>query len=143
MERIQTFTGDTAISLDAIDPADTGSLSEQKADARLAELRETLRELHDLMMASESHALLIVLEGMDAAGKDVTIENVHAAFNPQKARVTSFGKPSGEETQHHFLWRAALALPAFGEVTTFDRSYHEEALPEDLEGEVSGDALAR
>lgn len=143
MEPVTTITGERRVSLGDINPSSTGGMTEDAADARFEELRHELRELHDLMMAAETHALLLVLEGMDAAGKDVTIENVHGAFNPQMARVTSFSKPVGEETQHHFLWRADLALPAFGEVTTFDRAYHEQALPKDLEGDVSGDALER
>lgn len=143
MEPVTKITGEQRVSLGDIDPASTGGVSKEMADARFEELRQELRELHDLMMAAETHALLLVLEGMDAAGKDVTIENVHGAFNPQMARVTSFSAPVGEETQHHFLWRADLALPAFGEVGTFDRAYHEEALPKDLEGDVSGDALER
>lgn len=138
-----TIRGDQHVSLREIDPGKTGSLTEQQADAQLKEIRQELRELHDLMMAAGSQALLLILEGMDASGKDVTIENVHAAFNPQMARVTSFSKPKGEEAQHHFLWRMDVATPAFGEVTTFDRSPYEQALPEELEGEVSGEERKR
>lgn len=140
---IVTITGDTRIALTDIDPGATGSLTEEKAIRQLESLQKELRELHDLMMAAETHALLIILEGMDASGKDVTIENVHAAFNPQMARVTSFSAPSGEEAKHHFLWRADMATPVFGEVATFDRSPYEQALPEKLEGTVSGEARQR
>ena len=138
-----TITGEHHISLAEIDPDAPGSLTQQEADQRLETLRAELRELHDLMLAAETHALLIILQGMDAAGKDVTIENVHAAFNPQASRVKAFKKPAGEETNHHFLWRADLATPAFGEVVTFDRSYYEQAMPDTLEGDVSGDQLER
>ena len=140
---VAMITGDSHTSLAEIDPAGTGGLTEEQADEQLAQLQAELREMHDLMMAAESHALLIILEGMDAAGKDVTIENVHTAFNPQAARVKAFKKRVGEEAAHHFLWRADLATPKFGEVVTFDRSYHEQAMPEELEGDVSGDALER
>lgn len=138
-----TISGDHHMALAEIDPGSTGSMTEQEADHQFQALQTELRELHDLMMAAESHALLIILEGMDAAGKDVTIENVHAAFNPQAARVKGFKKPAGEETKHHFLWRADLATPMRGEAVTFDRSYYEQALPEALGGDVSGDRLER
>lgn len=136
-------SGEHHVSLADINPGSTGSLTEQEADHRLKMLRTELRELHDLMMAAETHALLIILQGMDAAGKDVTIENVHAAFNSQAARVKAFKKPAGEETKHHFLWRADLAMPMLGEVVTFDRSYYEQAMPEALSGDVSGERLER
>lgn len=144
MERTAvTVSGEHHVSLANVDPSATGSLTEREADHQLEVLQGELRELHDLMMAAESHALLIILQGMDAAGKDVTIENVHAAFNPQAARVKAFKKPAGEETKHHFLWRADLALPMLGEVVTFDRSYYEQAMPEALSGDVSGERLER
>lgn len=140
---ITTITGQSHVSLAEIDPSSTGALDEHQADTRLAELESELRDLHETMMAAESHALLMILEGMDAAGKDVTIENVHAAFNPQAARVKAFKAPTGDEEKHHFLWRVNPALPKFGEVVTFDRSYHEQALPKDLEGDVDGEARQR
>lgn len=138
-----TVTGEKRVSLADIDTGATGSLTEQEADRQLVGLVEELRELHDLMMAAETHSLLIVLQGMDAAGKDVTIETVHGAFNPQAARVKAFKAPAGEEAKHHFLWRADMATPMIGEVVTFDRSYYEQAMPEDLGGDVSGERLKR
>lgn len=139
----RTATGKRPVSLADIDPGDTGGMTEAEADRRLPALQAELRELHDLMMAAETHALLAILQGMDASGKDVTIENVHAAFNPQAARVKAFKPPVGKETKHHFLWRADLATPMSGEVVTFDRSYYEQVMPQGLEGEVSGDRLQR
>jgi len=139
----RTIAGERPVSLTDIDPGATGSITEHEADGRLPALQAELCELHDLMMAAESHALLVSLQGMDASGKDVTIENVHAAFNPQAARVKAFKARIGDETKHHFLWRADLVTPMFGEVITFERSYYEQAMPEDLEGDVSGDHLRR
>jgi PPK2 family polyphosphate:nucleotide phosphotransferase len=138
---IETTTGERHLSLATIDPSASGALTEAEADRQLATLQAELRDLHDLMMAAETHALLIILQGMDASGKDVTIENVHTAFNPQAARVKSFKPRVGEEAKRHFLWRADLVTPMFGEVVTFDRSYYEQAMPEELDGDVSGDAL--
>jgi len=138
-----TISGEQYKALADIDPGATGSLTEQEADHHLKVLHAELRELHDLMMAAQTHALLIVLQGMDAAGKDVTIENIHAAFNPRAARVKAFKKPAGEETKHHFLWRADVATPMLGEAVTFDRSYYEQAMPDSLSGDISGERLER
>lgn len=134
-----TVTGERHIGLADVDPSGTGGLAEQEADERFGQLQDELRELHDLMMAAETHGLLIILQGMDAAGKDVTIENAAASFNPQAFRVKSFSKPSKEEARHHSLWRADVATPMVGEVVVFDRSYYEQAMPEELQGKVSGE----
>lgn len=138
-----TVTGEQHVSLTSIDPAATNSVTRQEADHELENLQAELRELHDLLMAAETHGLLIILQGMDAAGKDVTIENVAAAFNPQGAQVKAFKPPAGEEAKHHFLWRADVATPIRSEVVIFDRSYYEQAMPEDLTGDVSGERLER
>jgi PPK2 family polyphosphate:nucleotide phosphotransferase len=138
MEPAATITGERYVALADIDPSSTGSLTEQEADAQFRALASELRELHDLMMAAGTHGLLVILQGMDAAGKDVTIENVFGEMNPQALRVKSFSKPSEEESKHHFLWRADVATPMVGEVVVFDRSYYEQAMPEELQGDVSG-----
>lgn len=140
---VVTVTGEHRFSMEDVASDATVSMTEQEAERALEDMRAELRELHDLMMASESHSTLIVLQGMDAAGKDVTIETVHGAFNPQAARVKAFKSPAGEEAKHHFLWRADLATPMVGEVVTFDRSYYEQAMPDDLGGEVSGERQER
>lgn len=143
MEAAVTITGERHVALADIDPAATGSLTERQADKELRELQKELRDLHDLMMAAETHGLLVILQGMDAAGKDVTIESVFGAMNPQAFRVKSFSKPSEEEAKHHFLWRADVATPMVGEVVVFDRSYYEQAMPEDLQGDLAGDRRER
>lgn len=140
---VVSVTGEQRFSLEDVASDATVSKTEGEADRALEDMRGELRELHDLMMAAESHSMLIVLQGMDAAGKDVTIEAVHGAFNPQAARVKAFKPPAGEEAKHHFLWRADLATPMIGEVVTFDRSYYEQAMPDDLGGEVSGEQQVR
>jgi PPK2 family polyphosphate:nucleotide phosphotransferase len=141
--QITTVTGERAVRLADIEPAGTGTLSEAEADRLLAELSAELRELHDLMMATETHGLLVILQGVDAAGKDVTLENVGAAFNPRAFLVKAFSEPTEEEAKHHFLWRGSAATPMAGQVVMFDRSYYEQALPEDLQGEVSGERRQR
>ncbi|HEV2129056.1 MAG TPA: PPK2 family polyphosphate kinase [Thermomicrobiales bacterium] len=140
---VTTITGEKEIRLADVDPAATDGLTEQEADRQFQELQNELRELHDLMMAAETHGLLLILQGMDAAGKDVTIENVAGALNPQAFRVKSFDKPTEEERMHHFLWRADVATPMVGEAVVFDRSYYEQAMPEELQGDVFGERRAR
>lgn len=141
MESIVTITGTEQISLADIDTSPTSGLTEQEADSELEALQKELRELHDLMMAAESHAFLVLLQGMDAAGKDVTIENIVTAMNPQAVRVKGFKEPAGDEAKHHFLWRADAALPMYGEAVFFDRSYYEQAIRPQVNGDLSEDVI--
>src|SRR2546430_16323493 len=80
------------------------------------------------MFADHRHALLVVLQAMDAGGKDGTIRHVMAGFNPQGCRVTAFKRPSAEEADHDFLWRIHPAVPAKGGIAIFHRSHYEAAL---------------
>jgi PPK2 family polyphosphate:nucleotide phosphotransferase len=90
--------------------------------------RAALAESQELLWASNRYSLLIVLQGMDTAGKDGIIRHVMAGVNPQGCRVTSFKVPTSEETDHNFLWRYYRALPARGEIGIFNRSYYEDVL---------------
>jgi PPK2 family polyphosphate:nucleotide phosphotransferase len=85
-------------------------------------------ELQFRLYAENKQALLIVLQAMDAGGKDGTIRHVMGGLNPQGCRVSSFKKPVGEEAQHHFLWRVHKAVPAKGEIAIFNRSHYEDVL---------------
>jgi PPK2 family polyphosphate:nucleotide phosphotransferase len=87
-----------------------------------------LAHAQDLLYANGTHAVLIVLQAMDAAGKDGTIKHVMSGVNPQGCQVTSFKSPSTEELAHDFLWREAKALPARGQIGIFNRSHYEEVL---------------
>lgn len=89
---------------------------------------EELADAQELLWASNSHALLIVFQAIDAAGKDSTIKHVMSGVNPQGVKVTSFKRPSTEELAHDFLWRATKALPARGEIGIFNRSHYEEVV---------------
>jgi PPK2 family polyphosphate:nucleotide phosphotransferase len=94
-------------------------------------LRDNLDRLaraQELLYASSSHAVLIILQAMDAAGKDGTIKHVMSGVNPQGCQVTSFKEPSAEELHHDFLWRQSKALPARGNIGIFNRSHYEEVL---------------
>ena len=89
---------------------------------------ERLRELQERLYAENARSLLIVLQAMDAGGKDGTIDHVLGAMNPQGAYVHAFKVPSAEEAAHDFLWRAHRAAPARGRVAIFNRSHYEDVL---------------
>ena len=99
-----------------------------EAAAALATSVEQLEAAHELLWASDAYALLIVLQAMDAAGKDGTIRHVLSGVNPTGVEVVSFKQPSDEELAHDFLWRAARTLPARGRIAIFNRSHYEEVL---------------
>lgn len=116
--------------LEEWDPADTGGLHLAKDEARalLAKGVEELLGRQDKLFAQDRWALLLVFQGMDAAGKDGTIKHVLSGVNPQGVQVHSFKEPSAEELDHDFLWGASLRLPARGEIGIFNRSHYEEVL---------------
>jgi PPK2 family polyphosphate:nucleotide phosphotransferase len=100
-------------------------------DAIVAEtdrLLDRLGELQRVLYADARHALLIVLQGRDASGKDGTIRKVFGAFNPQGCQVTSFKAPTELERRHDFLWRVHLAIPPRGMIGVFNRSHYEDVL---------------
>ena len=98
------------------------------AEEDLQSFVDELEASQELLWANGSHALLVVLQAMDAAGKDGTIKHVMSGVNPQGCEVTAFKQPSTEELGHDFLWRAAQALPGRGRIGIFNRSYYEEVL---------------
>jgi PPK2 family polyphosphate:nucleotide phosphotransferase len=94
-------------------------------------LRQTVDELaaaQELLYANDVYSVLVVFQAMDAAGKDGTIKHVMSGVNPQGCQVFSFKRPSDEELDHNFLWRAYKALPERGRIGIFNRSYYEEVL---------------
>src|ERR1700686_2565108 len=105
-----------------------------------------LSGLQQLLYASNTHAILLIFQAMDAAGKDGAIKHVMSGVNPQGCQVFSFKHPSPTELQHDFLWRTTRDLPERGRIGIFNRSYYEEVLiarvhPEILHNEVLPDAL--
>jgi PPK2 family polyphosphate:nucleotide phosphotransferase len=112
------------------DPADCCGLTIDKSDAKamLAEGIERLANLQERLHASGNWSVLIVLQAMDAAGKDSVIKHVMTGINPQGVEVHAFKQPSAEELDHDFLWRAGMRLPARGRIGIFNRSHYEEAL---------------
>lgn len=124
------------------DPADCCGLTLDKDDAKalLKEGVERLAELQERLYADNRWSVLVVLQAMDAAGKDSLIEHVMSGVNPQGVQVISFKQPSAEELDHNFLWRIARALPERGRIGIFNRSHYEEVLvvrvhPEYLKGQ--------
>ncbi|MGH9227988.1 MAG: PPK2 family polyphosphate kinase [Acidimicrobiales bacterium] len=98
------------------------------AKAIVARGVEQLQDAQELLWASDTHALLIVFQAMDAAGKDSTIKHVMSGVNPQGVQVISFKQPSSEELDHAFLWRISNAAPERGRVGIFNRSHYEEVV---------------
>jgi len=94
----------------------------------LAALRQQMGDLQSLMYAHNRYGLLVVLQAMDAAGKDGTIKHVLSGVNPVGVRIESFKRPNDTELEHDFLWRHQLVLPERGHITVFNRSYYEEVL---------------
>lgn len=105
-----------------------GKLTKEDGMRMLEEERVKLRELQEKLYADGSKSLLIVIQAMDAAGKDSLIEHVFSGVNPQGCEVTSFKTPSTKEYSHDFLWRQYLAVPAKGKIGIFNRSHYESVL---------------
>jgi PPK2 family polyphosphate:nucleotide phosphotransferase len=110
---------------------DAGEAFGREKDAAEAELDQVLARLEDLqarMWAEAKHRVLVVMQGIDAAGKDGTIRVIAGAFNPQGTPVTSFKVPSPAELAHDYLWRVHRQVPGKGEIGIFNRSHYEEVL---------------
>jgi PPK2 family polyphosphate:nucleotide phosphotransferase len=103
-------------------------LEKSEAESDLQEGIEALAQYQDMLYAQNTHALLIIFQAMDAAGKDSTIKHVMSGINPQGCQVYSFKAPSVEEMDHGYLWRCFKALPERGRIGIFNRSYYEEIL---------------
>lgn len=113
--------GDKAASID-------GSVDKSELEHATAGLLNTLHELQEAFHADGRHALLLVLQGRDASGKDGVIKTVYGAFNPTGVQVAAFGPPSPIELRHDFLWRVHQVVPSRGMVGVFNRSHYEDVL---------------
>lgn len=116
------------VDLSRHDPADFHGWKKTDAQKATQEHLTRLEDLQDRLWAEGKHALLVVLQGIDASGKDGAIRNVMSAFNPQGCYVASFKVPTAEEAAHDFLWRVHKRVPAKGEIGVFNRSHYEEVL---------------
>jgi PPK2 family polyphosphate:nucleotide phosphotransferase len=114
--------------LASVDCSDTGDLDKDTADSVLTDDVKRLSDLQERLYAEGKWALLIVLQGMDAAGKDSIVAHVMSGVNPQGCEVHSFKAPSAEELDHDFMWRTTTRLPTRGRIGIFNRSYYEDVL---------------
>lgn len=126
-ERLRVAQG-RRIRLSGIDPSDTHGRTKAGSAAALEAGLQRLSKLQDRLWAEAKHSLLIVLQGMDASGKDGTIRHVMSAFNPMGCPVASFKVPTAEELAHDFLWRVHPHAPGKGEIAIFNRSHYEDVL---------------
>lgn len=111
------------------DPDDTGGFPDETlAAAVVEEHRAKLDELQQRMMAESKHSLLVVLQSMDAGGKDGVIRHIFSGISPQGCQVTSFKVPNEEEIRHDFLWRVHKRAPPLGTIGIFNRSHYEDVL---------------
>lgn len=122
------FRAKGKIKLDKLSTRYEGELTKAQGKALLKLEKEKLYELQEKLYADGSKSLLIILQAMDAAGKDSLIEHVFGGVNPQGCEVTSFKTPSTKEYSHDFLWRHIIALPAKGKIGIFNRSHYESVL---------------
>src|SRR5687768_12305058 len=116
-------------NLSAHDPENTlGFKDKEEVAETLEKNKARLEELQYLLYAENKRSVLIVLQGIDAGGKDGTIRHVMAALNPQGCSVTAFKVPSAKEADHDFLWRIHKAVPGRGDIGIFNRSHYEDVL---------------
>jgi PPK2 family polyphosphate:nucleotide phosphotransferase len=119
----------TQVNLADYDPGYTGSFKSKKdANEEVKGNIEKLQSLQDVLWAEGKHAILIILQAMDAAGKDGTVKHVMTGVNPQGCQVTSFKVPTEEELAHDYLWRIHKATPRRGYIGIFNRSHYEDVL---------------
>ena len=116
------------VNLSRLDPDDTHGHDRDTADETLAKGLERLADLQERLWAEAKRRILIVLQGIDASGKDGTIKHVMSGFNPAGVFVTSFKVPSEVERAHDYLWRVHPHVPGNGEIAIFNRSHYEEVL---------------
>jgi PPK2 family polyphosphate:nucleotide phosphotransferase len=107
---------------------DKGGLDKDKAEKILEANRKHLSDFQEKLYAQDRWSLLVILQGMDAAGKDSAIKHIFEGVNPQGCEVISFKQPSSHELDHDFMWRTMIALPERGRIGIFNRSYYEECL---------------
>ena len=139
LSRRYRIDGHAKFALRDFDPRDTGafaSTDEPLARALTERGTDRLAELQDKLYAQDRWSLLVLIQGMDASGKDTAIREVMSGVNPQGCQVFAFKKPSEEELDHDFLWRCTRCFPERGRIGVFNRSYYEEVLVARVHPEV-------
>ncbi|MEL7232914.1 MAG: polyphosphate kinase 2 family protein [Chloroflexota bacterium] len=130
-----------AVKLAQYDPAYKGEREKEEARVETDALRDEMRDLQERLYAEGKQSLLIVLQAMDAGGKDSTIEKVFRGMNPQGVHVASFKRPTEEELDHDFLWRVHKQVPRRGYIGIFNRSHYEDVLVVRVNQLVSPDVI--
>ena len=134
----------TKVRLANLPTGDKGEFGDKAAiDALMANHCKKLDDLQELLYASQSKALLIVLQGMDTAGKDGTIRHIFSGVNPQGCQVASFKVPTQLELRHDFLWRCHTQVPPKGMIGIFNRSHYEDVLSPWVHGHITAKQAAR
>ncbi|MBR1144141.1 polyphosphate kinase 2 family protein [Bradyrhizobium sp. AUGA SZCCT0431] len=118
--------------------SEKGGLDKDKGEKIIEANRKRLSDCQEKLYAQDNWSMLLVFQGMDAAGKDSAIKSVFDGINPQGCEVTSFKQPSTKELDHDFLWRSMIALPERGRIGIFNRSYYEECLVVRVHTEILG-----
>jgi PPK2 family polyphosphate:nucleotide phosphotransferase len=142
IEHLQVKPG-SRVDLAQVDPDFCADLTREDGEGQLAEDVEALGHLQQLLWAEDRRAVLVVLQGIDTAGKDGVIRKVMTGFNPQGCVVTPFKRPAGVELEHDYLWRVHKACPRRGEIGVFNRSHYEDVLVARVHGLVQGRRLER
>jgi PPK2 family polyphosphate:nucleotide phosphotransferase len=122
------FDGSGEFHLKSHKTNEKGGLDKDKAGKIIEANRERLNDFQEKLYAQDRWSLLLIFQGMDAAGKDSAIKSVFEGVNPQGCEVWSFKQPSTRELDHDFMWRSMIALPERGRIGIFNRSYYEECL---------------
>jgi PPK2 family polyphosphate:nucleotide phosphotransferase len=122
------FDGSGKFRLRSHKTNDKGGLDKDKAEKILEANRKRLSDFQERLYAQDRWSLLVILQGMDASGKDSAIKSIFEGVNPQGCEVYSFKQPTSHELDHDFMWRSMIALPERGRIGIFNRSYYEECL---------------
>src|SRR5260370_30784247 len=130
--------GSREFHLKSRNTGEKGGLDKDKAEKIIEANRKRLNDFQEKLYAQNRWSLLLIFQGMDAAGKDSASKSIFDGINPQGCEVTSFKQPSTLELNHDFLWRAMLALPERGRIGIFNRSYYEECLVVRVHPEILG-----
>jgi len=130
------YEGGERLRLDRIDPRANGGLDKPAGVEALGPLADEIGRLQELLFAAREQSVLIVLQGVDASGKDGTVRNVLREVNPAGCRVVSFKAPTPHELAHDFLWRVHQQVPEDGYIVVFNRSHYEDVLVPRVRGTI-------
>ncbi|SFV30274.1 PPK2 family polyphosphate kinase [Thermoflavifilum thermophilum] len=133
----------SAIRLTDIPTRAPGNMDKKKTRKATHKLKKAIADLQNILYAEAKHSLLVILQGMDASGKDGAIRHVFNRINPQGIQVTSFKVPTPEEAAHDFLWRIHAHAPARGMMHIFNRSHYEDVLVTRVHGWIDDDTAHR